>query len=338
MNDKPLNLYQKLVEVRKIVPYLQKSATSFGYKYVAGTDVLAPIVLKMNANNLILYPTVLNGTVEILEESKINKKTGEQEISRNRIVKADMIMTWIDADNPEDRLEVPFMLYGEQNDVSKAFGSGLTYSERYFLLKFFNIATDKDDPDFWHKKHSENGDQKEVSTKPKGKFEQELEDAKPPQADINKKIKYIERILEMTDKYSVTRKNKLLKFVFNTNEIKSLSLSKIEEGGKKIKEMLALPSNIDILKGDSDAPLIDPTADPIAPAGHVDPEKGAVEWKKNLERILELKKQMPESYYNGAKLKFKVVHFNEVKPLAEQRRVIKRLEDIVDTIKQSIEN
>ena len=31
--------------------------------------------------------------------------------------------------------------------MSKAHGTGLTYAERYFLMKFFNIPTDEDDAD-----------------------------------------------------------------------------------------------------------------------------------------------------------------------------------------------
>ena len=31
--------------------------------------------------------------------------------------------------------------------MSKAHGTGLTYTERYFLMKFFNIPTDEDDAD-----------------------------------------------------------------------------------------------------------------------------------------------------------------------------------------------
>jgi hypothetical protein len=34
-------------------------------------------------------------------------------------------------------------------------GKCYTYNEKYFLLKFFNIATDKDDPDSFQKKNAE---------------------------------------------------------------------------------------------------------------------------------------------------------------------------------------
>src|SRR5690625_1734139 len=63
------------------------------------------------------------------------------------VISGDMTYVWQDSANPDDKIEIPWKLYGQQDDISKAFGSGLTYSERYFLLKFFNAPTDDDDPD-----------------------------------------------------------------------------------------------------------------------------------------------------------------------------------------------
>ena len=38
------------------------------------------------------------------------------------------------------------------DDGEKGVGKALTYAEKYFMLKFFNIPTDKDDPDSFQKK------------------------------------------------------------------------------------------------------------------------------------------------------------------------------------------
>ena len=56
-----------------------------------------------------------------------------------------MKFTWIDVENGE-KDEIFFGANG-QNDWDKGVGSALTYAERYFLLKFFHIATDEDDID-----------------------------------------------------------------------------------------------------------------------------------------------------------------------------------------------
>ncbi len=146
MSEEKMNLYQKLVEVRKTVPYLQKTTEGYKYKYVAGADVLAPIVTKMNELGLLLIPEILEYKTTYERYKDFNDK-GKEITVENRIVEAKMNMKWINADKPDEILIVPFLLFGEQNDISKAFGSALTYSERYFLLKFFNISTDEDDPD-----------------------------------------------------------------------------------------------------------------------------------------------------------------------------------------------
>ena len=61
-------------------------------------------------------------------------------------------------DNPEEFFEVAWPICGTQADMSQAFGSALTYANRYFYLKFFNIATSEDDPDEWKRKKNEAAD------------------------------------------------------------------------------------------------------------------------------------------------------------------------------------
>lgn len=63
-----------------------------------------------------------------------------------------MTFTWVNNDNPDERIIIPWFIIGQQADSSQAFGSALTYSMRYFLLKYFNIATPEDDVDNWRSK------------------------------------------------------------------------------------------------------------------------------------------------------------------------------------------
>ena len=137
-----MNLAQKLIEVRKIVPYLKKDTQSHQYTYVSGSTVLGVLKEKMDELGLLLIPELNDIT-----EEKIVKADGKIDFK----VYGKLIYKWLDAESGES-LDVCFYMTGMQADSSKAFGSALTYSERYFLLKFFNIATDKDDPDFYEKK------------------------------------------------------------------------------------------------------------------------------------------------------------------------------------------
>jgi hypothetical protein len=63
-----------------------------------------------------------------------------------------MTMTWVNADKPDEVIECPW--YGQGVDIAgeKGVGKALTYAEKYFILKQFNIATDKDDPDAFQEK------------------------------------------------------------------------------------------------------------------------------------------------------------------------------------------
>jgi len=139
-----MNLGERLLEIRKALPYLQKTAKGFGYDYVPGSAVLAVVVGKMNEMGVMLVPSFVPGTRHI-EALKYSTKSGQEK--QGYLVHADMVMTFFCVDTPEDRLEVSWIHAGFQDDPSQAFGSGLTYAERYFLLKFFNVPTDKDDPD-----------------------------------------------------------------------------------------------------------------------------------------------------------------------------------------------
>ena len=142
-----LNIYQKLVEIRKSIDVFIKDTEGYGYKYVSGSQVLHKIKAKMDELGVLLIPHVLNQRYETFDYTVWDKKTQEEKQKTDFIVSGDMKYIWVNAENPEDRIEIPWQYTGQQDDISKAFGSGLTYTERYFLLKFFGVPTDEDDPD-----------------------------------------------------------------------------------------------------------------------------------------------------------------------------------------------
>lgn len=142
-----MNLYQKLVEVRKSVDFFTKDTQGYGYKYVSGSQVLKKIKGKMDELQVLLIPEVLNQNHTTFDYKVYDKETKKEREKTDFIVTADMKYVWVNAENPEERIEIPWQTMGQQDDISKAFGSGLTYSERYFLLKFFGVPTDEEDPD-----------------------------------------------------------------------------------------------------------------------------------------------------------------------------------------------
>ena len=153
-----LNLYQKLAKIRKQVEVMKKNKSGFNYKYVTDDELLAKITTFMDKYNLSLIPCVVQGSMthELYHymKTKIDKNTKQSYDEHNNeiIVSADMVFTWVNNENPQEKLEVQWATIGQQTDSSQAFGSGLTYAMRYFLLKFFNIATPDDDVDSWRSK------------------------------------------------------------------------------------------------------------------------------------------------------------------------------------------
>ena len=141
MTAKKLNLWQKLVEIRKQVAYIKKEAKGFNYNYADGEAVLSRIVPLMNDLNVLLKSEVIQVQPQVWHgKDKYGKDKDEM------LYVVPMTMTWINADNPEEREECQWAGTG-CNGEEKGYGSALTYAERYFMLKFFNIATGKDDPD-----------------------------------------------------------------------------------------------------------------------------------------------------------------------------------------------
>lgn len=137
-----MNLYEKLIQIRKDVVEFSKDKDGYGYKFVSGSQAIRKIRDKMDELGVLLEPSI--GETESHTYDYINSKGKE---CTDHVVTGNMSYTWINAEKPEEREEISWKMFGAQDDISKAFGSGLTYSERYFILKFFQAPTDSEDPD-----------------------------------------------------------------------------------------------------------------------------------------------------------------------------------------------
>lgn len=134
-----MNIYQKLLKIQQKIHGLGKDKVTYNYKYVTGDKLLGEIKPMMNELNLILKQEILS--IENSRQDYQVKNGSKSEI----LSKVMMKFTWIDCETGE-KDENLFGANG-QNDWEKGLGSALTYGERYFLLKYFHIATDEDDID-----------------------------------------------------------------------------------------------------------------------------------------------------------------------------------------------
>lgn len=166
-----LNIYQKLLEVKKQVDYIQKKRLSPDLKYnaVSNSMVLAEINKELNTQGLLLKTSVVSKDIQRLERA--NSKGG---ITYDFIATLDFEFTWVNVDNQEKDINL-FSCSGLNSDPAKAVGSCLTYAEKYFFLKFFNIATDDLDPDtFSNLYKSDEEKQAEIEAQEKAKKEAEI--------------------------------------------------------------------------------------------------------------------------------------------------------------------
>jgi len=217
-----MNLHQKLVEVRKSLPYFQKEAQGHHYKYVKGSQILATIQSKINELGILIYPVIPKYEIDIIDNGKKDKNG----IKINDFVlkSVDAYLQIVDAESGES-IGIPFVFTGMQEDPSRAFGSALTYSERYFLMKFFNIPTDEDDPDKWDEKQdlrNENLSDKiaELMSKIVGGGMLHESEVEPLENEIKKSV-------------SDSQKKSLIKYL----ESKISDFAKNFESEKKVKDL-----------------------------------------------------------------------------------------------------
>lgn len=134
-----MKIYEKLLTIQKRINGLGKDKATYNYKYVTGDKLLGEIKPMMNDLGLLLKQEVLS--IENTRQDYSTSKGSKSEI----LSKIMMRFTWVDVESGE-KDENLFGANG-QNDWDKGVGSALTYAERYFLLKYFHIATDEDDID-----------------------------------------------------------------------------------------------------------------------------------------------------------------------------------------------
>lgn len=166
-----LNLYEKLAKIRKTVEVMQKTkavnAGNMRYKYVSDEDILAKVSVGLEKYGLTLFPKIAPQTLRVVpyhyEDTKTTKGGDIYDKKSNEVlVYADTEWEWINNECPDERFTVPWSMVGQQSDSSKALGSAISYSRRYFLMGFFNIATPENNVDAFRGKQQETEEAEEA--------------------------------------------------------------------------------------------------------------------------------------------------------------------------------
>ncbi len=197
-----MSIYKKLHKIQSEINGLGKDKATNTYRYVTGDKVLSNIKPLMNEYGLILKQEIIS--IDNVRQDYIVGITAQNPQGRTKSEinsKVMMRFTWVDIETGE-KDENLFGANG-QNDWDKGVGSALTYGERYFLLKFFHIATDEDDID--------NPDRKK----------EEVEQPKDTTAEISKKLESSKTLEELAEVFKSLSKEDKIKYESLKNVMKN---------------------------------------------------------------------------------------------------------------------
>ena len=139
-----LTLYQKLIEIRKEVEYVQHDADGHRFKYSSDTAIIAAIRPKMDQLGVILDQEMVN--CELVDGKKC---------------RVDFLYHWIDSATGETIVRKQTMFDADASE--QGLGKAMTYGLRYFLYKSMLVATASDDPDVYKRKQDEKNGKEHMS-------------------------------------------------------------------------------------------------------------------------------------------------------------------------------
>lgn len=154
MVNKEMNLHQKILKIADMAGVLQKTASGYSYRYVPEEDIQAKVTAGLQKYGVMLYNSIVPGTIKVVpyQYEKYDAKIKGLKPVNEILVSADMTYTWVNVDKPEEKLETTWALVGQMEDAAQAMGAGLTYGNRYYLMKQLQLATTESDPDNYRSK------------------------------------------------------------------------------------------------------------------------------------------------------------------------------------------
>lgn len=131
--QKTLNIYQRINKVMQEVKYAQKDANVQGYKAVTHDQVVATARQSFVKHGVVIVPDQQSGQFdEPVNGSKMRLYTGAY------------IISFVNMDNPEDRVAVTIEAHALDNG-DKAPGKCLTYATKSAVLKVLWLETGEND-------------------------------------------------------------------------------------------------------------------------------------------------------------------------------------------------
>lgn len=140
VEETPLNIYQKLFEIRKELEYIQKGSKGYGYMYASEFDILKDVRPLLDKYGLFLKFDMEQPTIGESTRKITTAKDGTGEDYSTYHVQSAFKFTWINVENPDQTLTSTLYLQEIPGDPKKI-GGMMTYAMKYFLLKTFQVPT-----------------------------------------------------------------------------------------------------------------------------------------------------------------------------------------------------
>lgn len=157
---KDMNLASKLAAIRRMVPAVRKTRSGYGYKYVPLEELQAKVTAAMDKYGVNLYPSVVPGTASIVPYSYTKQKVLKNgdvitETVNEFLYTAETQWHWVNIDNPEEEIIVPWFASANMSDASQTVNSANTYQSRGFISSFLQMAMTEEDPEAYRTKQRE---------------------------------------------------------------------------------------------------------------------------------------------------------------------------------------
>lgn len=135
---RPLNIFQRINEVRKKVSYAKKDkeVAGQGYKAVTHDAVTALVRNHLIDQGIVIVPRLIESSIadvgKTAKGAVIIRYAGRYEVD------------FVNCDDPADKLTVPSEAHANDHG-DKAPGKATSYATKYAMLKLFSIETGEDD-------------------------------------------------------------------------------------------------------------------------------------------------------------------------------------------------
>lgn len=137
MENAPMNIYQRINEIRKKVAYIQKDKNVEGYKAITHDMVTSEIRPHLIENGVVIVVSETSG-----ELRDTGKKTKSGTPITAYIAKYDV--SFVNIDDPKDKVTVNIGSMAEDHG-DKSPGKAISYAAKYAILKVFSIETGESD-------------------------------------------------------------------------------------------------------------------------------------------------------------------------------------------------